>query len=46
MVKDLSCTRETVSRLLGDFQRRQLIRVTGSAVLLLRTDELRSIGAA
>jgi len=41
----IGATRETVSRLLGDFQRRHLIRVTGSAVLLLHPEELRTIGA-
>ena len=42
----IGATRETVSRLLGDFQRRQLIRVHGSAVLLLDQERLRSIGGA
>ena len=42
----IGATRETVSRLLGDFQRRQLIRVNGSSVLLLHPEQLRSIGAA
>jgi CRP/FNR family cyclic AMP-dependent transcriptional regulator len=42
----IGATRETVSRLLSDFQRRQLIRVHGSAVLLLDPEQLRSIGGA
>lgn len=41
----IGATRETVSRLLGEFQRRHLIRVHGSAVLLLNPEQLRSIGA-
>ena len=40
----IGATRETVSRLLGDFQRRHLIRVNGSAVLLVDPEQLRSIG--
>ena len=42
----IGATRETVSRLLSDFQRKRLVRVTGSSVLLLQPEELRGIGAA
>lgn len=37
----IGATRETVSRLLGEFQRKNLIRVAGSSVTLLQPDELR-----
>lgn len=40
----IGATRETISRMLADFQRRGLIRVTGSAVLLLQPAELRALG--
>ena len=39
----LGATRETISRLFGDFQRRKLIRVSGSSVILLKPEELRDI---
>lgn len=42
----IGATRETVSRLLSGFQRQQLIRVHGTAVLLLDAEQLRSIGGA
>jgi len=40
----IGATRETVSRILADFQRRRLIRVIGSGVLLLQPAELRALG--
>jgi CRP/FNR family transcriptional regulator len=46
MGEALGSTRETVSRLLADFQRRKLIRVNGSSVVLLKPEELRGIGGS
>lgn len=43
--ESIGATRETVSRLLADFQRRRLIQITGGSVLLLNLQELRGICA-
>jgi CRP/FNR family cyclic AMP-dependent transcriptional regulator len=41
----IGATRETVSRLLSEFQRRKLIRIHGSSVLLLDPAELLGVGS-
>jgi CRP/FNR family transcriptional regulator len=41
----IGATRETVSRLLGDFRRHRWIRLQGASVLLLQPDQLRALGA-
>ncbi len=41
----IGATRETVSRLLADFKRQRLIRVTGASVVLLEPDRLRAHSA-
>ncbi len=42
----IGSSRETVSRLLAGLQRRHLIRLRGSSLLLLQLDELRALSAS
>jgi CRP/FNR family cyclic AMP-dependent transcriptional regulator len=41
--ESIGASRETVSRILGEFRRRQLIRVRGSTIVILQPKQLRSL---
>ncbi len=45
VAENIGATRETVSRLLGDFKRRGLIRVKAGSLLLLKLEALRALSA-
>ena len=44
--ESIGASRETVSRLLADFKRHGIVRVKGGAIVILRPDELQSLGAS
>ncbi len=41
--ESIGASRETVSRILGDFRRRQLIRIRGSTIVILQPQQLRGL---
>jgi CRP/FNR family transcriptional regulator len=43
--ESIGASRETVTRLLGDFRRRGLIRAHGASLVILRPDELQALSA-
>jgi CRP/FNR family cyclic AMP-dependent transcriptional regulator len=43
MAKSIGASRESVSRILGDFRNRRLIRTNGGALIILHANELRAV---
>ena len=41
----IGASRESVSRILGDFKNRRLIRIRGGALIILQASELRAVMA-
>ena len=44
--ENIGASRETVSRVLSDFKRKQLIHVRGGSIIILQPQQLRGLTAA